>query len=151
MKDLKYFNSHFHFLDNITLHNVPQGDGWISREAAGLAFDFVPSDPCTYVTGTYTTVLASNVFFGHFANVFFITILPPDEISAHLLASSIRHLRLHLPAPLCQHFPLSVPSPLSPPTSSSSSTYLSLPLPSSPYFLPSLPLLTSSLFLTCRH
>ena len=29
-----------------------QGEGWISRQAAGFTFDFVPSDPSTYVTGT---------------------------------------------------------------------------------------------------
>lgn len=29
-----------------------QGDGWISNSAAGLCFDFHPSDPSTYVTGT---------------------------------------------------------------------------------------------------
>lgn len=29
-----------------------QGEGWISRQAAGLCFDFVPGDSSTYVTGT---------------------------------------------------------------------------------------------------
>lgn len=29
-----------------------QGDGWISRQAAGLCFDFHPDDPTVYVTGT---------------------------------------------------------------------------------------------------
>lgn len=28
------------------------GDGWISRQAAGLTFDFVPGDPSTYFVGT---------------------------------------------------------------------------------------------------
>jgi WD40 repeat protein len=31
---------------------VLQGDGWISRQAAGLCFDFHPADPTVYVTGT---------------------------------------------------------------------------------------------------
>jgi WD40 repeat protein len=33
---------------------VLQGEGWISRQAAGLCFDFVPDDPgqSTYVVGT---------------------------------------------------------------------------------------------------
>lgn len=44
---------HTHIHTNISYpHHALQGDGWISREAAGLAFDFVPSDPSTYVTGT---------------------------------------------------------------------------------------------------
>jgi dynein intermediate chain 4, axonemal len=29
-----------------------QGEGWISRQASGLCFDFAPDDPSTYVTGT---------------------------------------------------------------------------------------------------
>ena len=30
---------------------ILQGEGWITRQAAGLSFDFVPNDPSTYVTG----------------------------------------------------------------------------------------------------
>jgi len=29
-----------------------QSDGWISRQAAGLSFDFSPEDPSTYIVGT---------------------------------------------------------------------------------------------------
>ena len=34
------------------LKRAGMGEGWISRQAAGLSFDFIPSDPTTYVTGT---------------------------------------------------------------------------------------------------
>jgi WD40 repeat protein len=45
--DLCYQYAYFH--DFLILL---QGEGWISRKAAGLCFDFVPNDQTTYVTGT---------------------------------------------------------------------------------------------------
>ncbi|CAE7591759.1 Dnai4, partial [Symbiodinium microadriaticum] len=42
-------------LPNVThsyFSNIIQGEGWISRQASGLCFDFAPDDPSTYVTGT---------------------------------------------------------------------------------------------------
>ena len=132
-----YITLHYIILLYITLHLVPQGDGWISREAAGLAFDFVPSDPCTYVTGTYTTVLASNIFL-----VTLLDLLIPFKLifwpllfilGIYIYLNFQVHLSLYL-YPYLHHL-----LPLLP--------LLLLPLASTPSFLPFLPPLTSSLFL----
>ena len=42
----------YDLMDIVSLLSLSQGEGWISRQASGLCFDFAPDDPSTYVTGT---------------------------------------------------------------------------------------------------
>lgn len=57
IRDLYLLSDHPFHLFTYPLLYLPyppflQGEGWISRQASGLCFDFAPNDSGTYITGT---------------------------------------------------------------------------------------------------